>query len=116
MATKTNGAELKKFFDDAEYWNRGQGWYDESEFVINDSDEPDYDIDPSNLTSADTVRILAGIYYPGPDARSEDGISLETFFKRWRKKQSTTTLVVECSKDHEDAVKTAIKMAGGRVL
>jgi hypothetical protein len=115
MSVKTNGAELKAFFDDQEYWG-ATGWYEETEFFINKSDEPEYEIDPNEVAPSDMILMVGGIYYPSSTATTEEGVSLESFFRRWRKKQNTTTLVVECSKDHEDAVKTAIKMAGGKIL
>jgi hypothetical protein len=41
--------------------------------------------------------------------------SLESFFKKWRKAQTTVSFIVECHKDHAEAIKAGIKMMGGTV-
>ena len=41
--------------------------------------------------------------------------SVESYFKKWRKAQSTVSFVVECDKDKEGAVRSAVRAAGGRV-
>jgi len=45
----------------------------------------------------------------------DEGPSLETYFRRWRKKQTTTFLTVECDHTKLEAVKAAIKAAGGKI-
>ena len=41
--------------------------------------------------------------------------SVENYFKKWRKAQSAVSFVVECDKDKEGAVRSAVRAAGGRV-
>ena len=45
----------------------------------------------------------------------EEGPSLEAYFKRWRKRQTTTVLVVEVPHEAADAVRAAVAAAGGKV-
>lgn len=42
--------------------------------------------------------------------------SFETYFKRWKKKQATVSVIVECDVSKRDAVIAAIKAAGGKVI
>jgi len=42
--------------------------------------------------------------------------SFEGYIKGWRKQQTTKSFVVECDDTKFEAVKTAIKAAGGRVI
>ena len=48
--------------------------------------------------------------------KCEDLGSLESFFKKWRKKQNTATLIVECDLAKIDAMKAAVKAAGGKIV
>ena len=46
----------------------------------------------------------------------DDGCAdLIVVFRRWKRRQKFTTLVVEVDRERLDAVKTAVKKAGGRV-
>jgi hypothetical protein len=44
------------------------------------------------------------------------GYSFTTLFKKWKKALTTVFMAVEAPKDKADAVKAAIKKAGGRVV
>ena len=51
----------------------------------------------------------------GDDPTHGTGYSFLTLFKKWKKAQTTVFIAVEAPVDKADAVKAAIKKAGGRV-
>ncbi len=68
----------------------------------------------SNEVSDTSVVVIEGGALFGEQWEYE-GPSLETYFRRWRKKQTTTFLTVECDHTKLEAVKAAIKAAGGKI-
>lgn len=114
MGVKASGAELKAFYNDVVFWPPGEGntWHeDESVTVNNQTWEGEYTDVPDNAQ----VVIDGGIVF-STKWEEGDAPSFETYFKRWRKAQSTAFLSVECPKDKEAAVRAAIKAAGGKVV
>lgn len=121
MAKKyITGAELKAFYNDDKFWlkaddPRGEdgAWHEEVILSVNDEEQgEDFSIQ-YDLQDDDRVLILDGVvFFRDPET---EGCSFETFFKRWRKKQSTVYLSVSVPKDKVDAVRAAIKAAGGTV-
>lgn len=110
---KTTGAEFKRFYNDDGFWPQDDGnTYHEDETVTVDGAEwePDY-----NELPADAKVTLEGGMMFGPQWNRHDGPSMEGYFKKWRKQQSTTFLTVEVPKDKLEAVKAAIKASGGKV-
>lgn len=112
MPTKTTGAELKRFHDDDEFWGEGTNWHEDLTLKVNGV-EKDEDFNIADLQDSDQVTILSGWIHSekddGPDC------SFETFFKRWRKNQNTAYLGVSFPKDKLEAIKAAIKAAGGTI-
>lgn len=117
MATKTTKAELIAFQNDESQWTGKDGqkdalWYDDVLFLVNGVERGD-GFSPEDLKDEDQVSILDGFV-----DSSESGFeirSLESFFRSWRKKQSTAYLSISVPKDKLDAVKAAIKAAGGKI-
>ena len=112
MATKTTGTELKRFYADPEFWPDGI-WHEDEEISI-DGEDPPEDFEIEKIPD-DAVCLVANGVVMGPPLEGKEP-SFETYFKRWRKKQTTTTLVVECEILKLDVIKAAIKSAGGHVL
>lgn len=113
MPIKTTGAEWRAFMADDDYWPIGT-WYEE-ETVFIDGDEAPADFDPSleeDLPGEVAVRVEGGVVYLRD---GEQATSLDAFFRKWRKAQSTARFIVECPKDKLDAVKAAVEAAGGKV-
>lgn len=109
---KTTGAEWKAFNADTPYWAE---FYVEDEIVtVNGSRVDEYSDYIEALADADKVTVDGG-WVADQDKDSDDGYSLNTFFKRWRKQQTTEYLSVEVSKDKVEAVRAAITAAGGKV-
>lgn len=116
MTTKCTGAEYSRFMTDTVFWREGSGdqytWFDEAVITINGAEVEDVDLE--KLGSADVLTLEGGIVL-GPVVGASEP-SLETYFKRWKKAQSTTVLCVEMPNDKVEAIKAAIKAAGGKVL
>jgi len=112
MAVKTTGAEFKRFYDDATFWP-DDTWHDDTEFTVDGVDQPD-GIDTKHLNDSAAVVIIGG-FMCGPQWEDGDGPTLEAYFKRWRKQQTTVIFNVECDKSIVEAVKAAIKQVGGKI-
>ena len=112
MAVKTTGAEFKRFYADESFWPEDT-WHDGALITIDGEDQED-GIDVDTLADHAIVKIEGGAVM-GPKWE-EGGPSLETYFRRWRKQQTVMVFTVECDNSQLDAVKAAIKAAGGRIL
>lgn len=112
MATKTTGAEFKRFYEDEVFWPN-DGTYHEDETVFVDGAHVG-DWDSENIADAAQLTLSGGIVL-GPKLIGKEP-SFEAYFKRWKKQQSTTIFAVECSNESKDAVVEAIKAAGGKVI
>lgn len=110
MAVKTTGAEFKRFYNDPEFWPDG-AWHEDECVSINGEDWSGSD-SYNDVPDDATVRLEDGIVLGLPN---DEDPSLETYFKRWRKKRTTVSFVVECDKNQVETVKAVIKSAGGRV-
>lgn len=113
MTVQTNGAELKAFFADKTFWpdNVTDGnnfWHEELTLIING----DEDLEPlvSTLRDSDHVKITYGDVY---STQKPHFVSVETYFKRWKKTKTNTSLLVSVPNEHLEAVKAAIQAAGG---
>lgn len=108
MTVKTFGAEFRQFYADADFWPEG-AWHEDEEIEV-DGLPPPEDLDEIPNTSKMTI--ANGVVLGLPDLSEP---SLEAHFKRWRKIQTTVSFVVECHKDAEEAMRLAVRAAGGRL-
>lgn len=108
MAIKTTGAEWNKFYNDPEFWPDNV-YHDDTTILVNG--EPCDDVD--RLSDESKVVIEEGYVVLG-DVPSEGDPSLESYFKRWRKKQSHCYVVVECKKELRQKIVDAVTAAGGK--
>jgi len=115
MATKTTGAEIKRFYCDPEFWpeDGGDTYHDDEEVSVNGK-PMDRDQGIESIPDAAVVTVSGGVVF----SKKWDGDepSFETYFKRWKKKQNTVSVIVECDLAKRDAVIAAIKAAGGKVI
>lgn len=112
---KTNGAELKAFLrDDWSKWSSGN-YYEDDEIEINGNliDGRSDELDLKDVENSAQVKILSGTVY---DEDCNEICSLETQFKRWKKRQTHETLVIEIPKDRVDALKNFVKQERGKVF
>lgn len=108
MTVKATGAEIKAFMKSD--WD-GCGM-DDYVFEIN-GEEVGSEFEEEELNPDDKVKIIRGDIY------NEEWFfvcSLESYFKKWRKKQAETVLVVSAPNDKLEAIKIAIAKAGGKIL
>ena len=110
MATKTTGAEFKAFYSDPLWWPEGI-WHEDEEVTICGLEPPD-DFDLADVADA-AILVISGGYVS--DADSNDLGSFEGYFRKWRKKQTTATFLVECDLAKVGYVKACVKTAGGKV-
>jgi hypothetical protein len=91
---KTTGALWKEFYNDEAFW---EGYYhDDTLIFFDDVEVEEYE----DLLPGSVVRIESGYVYKNDgDSFTSHDLSLETFFKRWKKKQTTRTMVVTVDKD-----------------
>jgi len=109
MSVKMTGAEFKEFYADESIWPQDT-WHEDAFMYVDGTEHPD-GIDVDKLSDTSVVEISGG-FIVGLD---DEEPSLETYFKRWRKKKNTTMFVVQCDKSIVEAVRAAIKQAGGKV-
>lgn len=112
MTVKTTGAEFNRFYTDVTYWT-ADIWHEDEVITINGAPRnPDESLD--NLPDDAVVCIQDGFI----DSSRSDWkvVSLESFFKKWRKAQTTKTVVVSCTPENYAEVVAAIEKAGGRVV
>jgi len=112
MTVKTTGAEWNRFYNDKSAWPDGS-WHKDEEITVNGETSDTYEIDLSAVPSDAAMTVAGGIVFLS--LHDNDGPSLESYFKRWRKAQTTTFFNVECPHDKAEVVKAAIRFAGGKV-
>lgn len=106
---KTNGAEFKRFYNDESAWPE-TSWHEEETLIVNGDEWTQEILDiPDNAT----VTILDGVVF---GLSTDTNPSMELHFKRWKKRQTTTTILVECDQAKLYDIKVAVKSAGGKVL
>jgi hypothetical protein len=128
MPTKTNGAEWIRFYKDPAIWGPA-GWstYYHEDMTIwvdgiahHDGDDDDVSLD--EIPPEAKVIIECGVLrYQGDERLPErlriyDLANVETVFRKWRKAQRITSLVIEVPHENLDAVKAAVTAAGGKIL
>ena len=107
MTVKTTGAEFKRFYADSAFWPKGASH--EEEKILADGEEPDIlDEIPDNAMVSITGGIVLGIKGKEP--------SLESWFRKWKKTQTTVSFVVECDITAQVNLISAIRSAGGKVV
>jgi methylase of polypeptide subunit release factors len=116
MTTRTTGAEWSAFYSDQSVWPNGV-WHEDEILTVDGIEvrNPDFDnfaFNEADLSPTAKVTVSGGVVFLKSDAN--DGPTLEAYFKRWRKKQSTVFMTVEASKADAGKVQAAITAAGGK--
>lgn len=113
MKTKTNGAELKAFWNLCEPWWPKDGFVEGDSYTVNGESKDD-SFDPSCCDDNDIITILDGCIC---DATGQDeGIDLQTVFRKWRKSLTTVSVVVEIDRESVDYLKDEVKKLGGKII
>ena len=109
MTVKTTGAEFKRFYNDNSWWTQDM-WHEDEEMTVNGFPRDD-DIDLLAIPDDAIITVSGGVVLGLPN---DEQPTLETHFRRWKKKQDRVSIVIECDKDDVDAVKSAVRAAGGK--
>ncbi|MCO0615369.1 hypothetical protein VIPECLOM01_00077 [Enterobacter phage vB_VIPECLOM01] len=105
---KITGALWKEFYNDEAFW---EGYYHDDTLILFDGVEVEDYEDPAPDA---VVTIESGyVYKNDEDSFTAHDLRLETFFKRWKKKQTTRTIVVTVNKDDFDEVLEVIRNIPG---
>lgn len=112
MATKTNGKELKEFWNLGEPWWLKEGWVEGDSYTVNGV-EMDETFEPGECADTDQITIVSGVIV---DASNDKELDLNAQFRKWRKSLTTTTILVEIANDKLDALKVHVKSLGGKVV
>ena len=107
MTIKMSGAEFNAFYSDPAMWP--EGVYHDDQIITINGVIVDDDCTPNDN---DLVSITGGYV---TDEDGGDLGTLESYIRKWRKKQNTVVLLVECDMAKVDCVKDAVKVAGGRL-
>lgn len=113
MKTKTNGAELKAFWELGEPWWPKDGFVEGDCYMVNGIEKDD-SWEPSSSADTDQITILDGCIC---DATGQDeGIDLQSVFRKWRKSLTTVSVVVEIDRESVEYLKEEVKKLGGKVI
>lgn len=117
MSTITTGREFKAFFADSVFWPEGGDTYVDDMLLTVDGCAFTSEQDPMDLADAALVELTCGwvIEIPSDIAGGKSDMALDDYFQHWQKRQTTTTLAVECPLALREQVIAAIKQAGGTV-
>lgn len=113
MTIKITGVEWKKFYNDKSIWSDG-AWH-EDELITVDGEEATCDTDLGKVADDVAISLDGGVYFKNDESYSRGGENLEKIFRAWKKKQGDTVIVCSCPNDKVEAVKKAIKDAGGKI-
>ena len=102
---KTTGKEFKAFMADEGYWP--EGWFMDDIEVTFDGSPDDSSTQYEDLLDTCEVAIVSGSIYKGD--YGGDVISLESFFKKWKKLQTVEYVTVEIPKGKSDELKAFVK-------
>ena len=108
MAMKLSGAEFNAFLNDKTIWPNEDDWL-EDELISIDGGESDGL--PGQISDSAVVVVYGGTIR----RHDKDDDALLTMIRKWRGLQTTTFLIVRVNKNKEEALRAAIKAAGGKI-
>jgi len=117
MATKTTGAEFKRWYT-GPYWEGNGMWHEEEIITVNGGEVGELDSDLNSVEDTDVLTISGGIIYdddaiPYDPENSKD---FEKEFRKWRKQQNFVILLVQVPKSFEGELRDYLKTLKGKVL
>lgn len=111
--TKTNGKELKTFWELSEPWWPKDGFVDGDSYNVNGVVMGD-EFEPGQCADTDQITILSGVICSS--CSDDEGKDLQNIFKKWRKSLTTRTLLVEVDVENLDEVIYGIKRGKGKII
>lgn len=119
MSVSCNGLDFKRFYEDPTFWTpsnytgEDHTWHEDAVMYVNGEIQAE-GIETEKLLDTDRVTIEGGVVFGRVFGSSEP--SMEAYFRRWKKKQPTLTLLVECDLSTLALLEAAIKGAGGKIV
>lgn len=113
MGVKTDGATFKRYYTDTspEAWPP-ETYFDDDLILVNGAEAIDRDL--AEVADTDLIEIQAGTVLLCADP--EKAVAMTTHFRRWLKKQTTVTLLVEVHRDYVDAMRNAVEAHNGKII
>jgi len=115
MVTKTTGAEWLAYMNDPKAWPKG-AWYEDCTVTVDGVEIEN----PDEIAANAQVKINGGVYWPSGSLANQkipdEGVSLESHFRKWRKAQTVERIVVEVAREHAKALRDAVQMFGGKEI
>jgi hypothetical protein len=118
---KVSGKEWNEFYSDPEFWSKGYYHDDDLIYIDGQNVEEMEDYSLENVNNNSIVDIQYGFVLkdpenPGTDLRPTEICTLQNYFKRWKRKQTKTKVVIEIDKDKLDELKKVVKSVGAKIL
>lgn len=111
VTVKTTGAEFLAYYNDSTAWPDGQ--YHEAETIsINGMEIAESADMEAMIKPDDRVTLSGGSILDSP----REWRSMEAHFKDWRRRQNTETFLVTADLSAVEAVKSAVKASGGKII
>ena len=104
---KTTGAEFSKFYSDPVMWPKGN-YHDDDDITVNGKDNAELDSVSDNAV----VEFTCGVVFNG---NNEELNSFPSYFKKWKKAQTTDFLTIEVPKTATATVTAWLKGQGCKV-
>jgi len=109
---KTNGATWNQYYNDNAAWPTG-AYHDDVIIFVDGVDGVDMDLE--KLDPKSKIELHAGTFFR--DVDDDVGVSLESHFKKWKKRQTIMCILVEIPIEKEKEFLEALKKEfRGRVL
>lgn len=109
MAIKTTGAQLKAFYSDDAYWPKESYW--DGDITADGTDLRDLEYEHIPDEAIVVIGDGSVLSQFGGDLGT-----IQSFFKKWLKKQSQAQVLVSCPKDKLMELKAALKSLGAKIL
>jgi len=108
---KTTGIEFKRFYNDPLIWTQ-DAYHDDDFFIVDGKEIDECEDIITAIKDASKVEIHSGviIYPDGSD------IDMILAFKKWKKAQTITVLIVELEKTSVDNFIAMVKEFGAKVI
>lgn len=117
MSIKLSGAEFKRFYSDRAIWgDEGSDTYVDDDAYIIDGlprSAEDEDFNPEDIADAAVVEVTTGYLAHAPKGIPDDYVAA---IRKWLRQQKARSILVEIDASKLDALKAAIKAAGGKVI
>lgn len=111
MPVKCTGAQFKAFYNDDAIWPE-DSWHEDGTVLVNGAMVDDA-FDLGSVADNDLISVADGIVLGVSDKIDP---TLEGYLRKWLEAKATVSMAVEIERTNEEALRAAIKAAGGRIL